>query len=636
MSTQHAAGNQRDALLPSNDGTMAGSKARLQWLTYPATIALAVTAIYAIRFANCLPFSGNTRIFNYETITTLTSYFLYVQEPLSFPLGTIERLTFPFVDANVGNVGALPLFAVTFKLLGWLIPYFKNFDFFPLVELIACFFTAYFSQLILIQLDVRSLACRALGALLTATSLMILLRSAWLQAFCVVSFPLFTAWMYGMLLTLRRSHWRPAQDLLVLSIFPAAALLDNYTLCGLMLGTGALIVRETFEAFFSQRPASLNRLSRLVTFCIGGVLASVGALYIVGMFPLPPVSSTFTSYDFGMGGRYHVADLLSPFIPIANKVYGFVEPSLLGRYGFPFTTDKLAPGQYEGAAFIGTPVLILWIVLAARAVSIWFKRRARTGRTVKAAFLPYSPWKKIFIAAAFVFLFSLGYELHVFGRAFPNFAGMPGAWISDRIPSLYNFRAPGRLAALMTLFLILEAMRRLSAWQMTFADHEPGTSRRPLWFAALSLIAVVHLVEVGQLLRPVKAQPLNPLGGVFSSQEIDTLKRLGRDHTAVLVAPSVLAVDTMWTTTAFSLVYHMGIKSNLFYLARAVPAHADIIDTNLRRVLAGDWDALTTEYGNLLFVLPGSKSAELRDRMQGRYQETVVGPVSVWSRPAGR
>ncbi|MDB5534178.1 MAG: hypothetical protein JWO28_2493 [Hyphomicrobiales bacterium] len=605
--------------------------ALLALITCPAAIALAITAIYSIRFLNCLPFSGYTRLYNYETITTLTSYLLYVQEPFSFPLGVIKRLTFPFEDANVGNVGALPLFAVFFKAAGAVIPYFKDFDYVVLIELLFCFLTAYFSQLILIQLDVRSLAWRALGALLTATSLLILIRSASLQAFCVVSFPLFTGWMYGMLLTLRREHWRPGQDLLILSLFPAAALTDNYTLWGLLLGTAILAIREAFEAFFSELPAAWNRLARLCFYCAGGTAASLVALYLIGMYPLPPVSNVFTSYDFGMGGRYHVADLLAPFIPVGNKLFAFaVEPSLPNRLGFPITSDILGPGQYEGIGYIGTPMLLVWIVIGVVAI-VSFVTRSRVSTLPHPMTIAlYSPWTKIFIAAFCVFLFSLGYELHILGLAFPKFAGMPAAWIADRVPSLYNFRAPGRLAALLTLFLILQAVRWLSVWQQNMTAN--GSPRRVLWGAAIGLIALMHLVEVAPLLRPLKAQPLHPLGGIFTQQEITKLHQLAAGRDAVLVAPSVIAVDTTWTTTGFTLAYHMGIRSNLFYVARAIQSHADLLANDLRRILAGDWDAMTKEYGHVVFAIPVADAIRLRQSLSDRYHETVVGSVSVWTR----
>lgn len=632
MANIHATGGDHSDMVRGAD---AGRSALAATLINPAVIALAITAIYSIRFLYCLPFSGFTRLFNYETVTTLTSYFIYADESFSFPLGAIKRLAFPFYDANAGNVGALPLFAVFFKAAGIPFPYFRTFDYFPLIEIISCFLTAYFAQMILLALGVRSVACRALGALLTATSMLILTRSAWLQAFCVLAFPLFTGWIYGMQLTLARTRWQPKQDALILCLFPIAALTDNYTLWALLLGTGVLTVREAFEAFFSELPASRNRFVRLSFFCIGGTLASLLGLYIVGMYPLTPIPNTFSSYDWGMGGRHHVADLLAPWIPIANKVYGFVEQSLPARLGFPLTTDRLGAGQYEGVGYVGTPVLLLWIAIAIVAmVSLAQRLRGRApAKPVRSAAVAiYSPWTKIALAALCVFLFSLGYELHVFGRPFPNFAGMPAAWIADRVPSLYNFRAPGRLAALLSLILILEAVRRLSIWQENAAHSPHLWLRRLPWSPVLAALAVLHLIEVAPLLRPLPTQPLLPIGGLFTQREIGTLRQLAAGHDTVLIAPSVLAAETKWTTAGFSLAYYLGLRSNLYYLARTIPDHSEQIAQDIGRVMAGDWDSLIRTYGNVLIAVLAADAARLRTQMSDRYLETVVGPVSVWSK----
>ena len=616
-------------------GATARQSALAAALSHPTTIALAITAIYSVRFLNCLPFSGFTRIFNYETVTTLTSYLIYAEEPFSFPLGAIKRLTFPFQDANAGNVGALPLFAVFFKAAGVPFPYFRTFDFFPLVEIISVFLMAYFAQLILVAAGIRSVAYRAFGALLTGTSMLILNRSAWLQPFCVIAFPLFTGWIYGMQLTLRRARSQPRQDALILCLFPIAALTDNYTLWALLLGTAVLAVREAFEAFFGELPASRNRFVRLVFFCAGGAIASLLGLYVIGMYPLVPIANTFSSYDFGMGGRHHVADLLAPWIPIANKIYGFAEPSLPARLGFPITTDLLGPGQYEGVAYVGAPVMLLWIVILAVTVMSFAQRirlRISSGTFRTAAVTLYSPWKKIVLAAVCVFFFSLGYELHVLGMAFPNFSGMPAGWIADRVPSLYNFRAPGRLAALLSLVLVLEAIRRLALWQESAAQSQHEWVRRVPWGPVIGVLAVLHLIEVAPLLRPLPSQPMQPVGGIFTLQQISTLRQLANGHSAVLIAPSVLAVGTNWTTAAFSLAYYLGLRSNLYYLARTIPEHSEQIAQDIGRVMAGNWDSLIHDYGDVLIALPAADASRLRTQMSERYQETVVGPISVWSK----
>lgn len=608
-------------------------------LTSPIAVAFGIAALFSIRFLNCLPFSGSTRVFNYETVATLISQLIFAREPWSFPLGAIRDLTFPFTDANVGNVGALPLFAVGFKALGTLIPYFATFDYFVLVEILSCFLTAYFAQKILELLGVGRPSLRATGGLVSATSFILLTRSESLQPFCVVSFPLFSAWIYGMLLTLRRPAWLPAQDLLVLSMFPMAALLDNYSLFGMLLGTAGLLVRESYEAFFGGLPSSRNRVLRMLFFCAGGVALSLLSLYMIGMYPLPALPNNFTSYDFGMGGRYHGADLLAPWIPVANKVAALPETSLLGRLGFLLTTDDLGRGQYEGVAYVGTPMLLLWIALAIG----WLRTRPGSIRSgcaitgLPSARLPIqSPWKKVGIASLLVFIFSLGYELFICGRSFPEFSGMPAAWIADRFPSVYNIRATGRLATLLSIFLILEGIRRLHAWGAT---PDPDASRRHArpapWAVTVAVVAicVTHLVEIAPLLHPVPAQVLHPVGGVFSGAEADKLRHLGKGYEAILISPSVRAAEVNWATAAFSLAYHMGLRSNLYYLARSLPEHEAKLTTDLNRITRGDWDPLVSEYGDrVLFAIPLEQAKTLRSKVGSRFQETVVGPVSLWNK----
>ncbi|MDO8263099.1 MAG: hypothetical protein Q7T21_07720, partial [Gallionella sp.] len=295
--------------------------------TGPVTIAAGVAVLFSIRFLYCLPFSGFTRAFNYETVTTLASFLIFAQEPWSFPVGVIKGLAFPFADANIGNVGALPLFALSFKALGSLSSSFLTQDYFILVEILSCFLTALFAGKILGSIGVSSKALRALGALLTGTSFLLLTRSEWHQPFCVASFPLFMAWIYAMILVLRRGSWSLREDVAVVLIFPLAALVDNYSLFGMLLGTSALLMIELYEAILGGLRSSWNRVFRIFFFCIAGSMLSLLALYAIGMYPLPAVPNTFTSYDFGMGGRYHVADLFAPLIPFAKQAGTFPESS---------------------------------------------------------------------------------------------------------------------------------------------------------------------------------------------------------------------------------------------------------------------------------------------------------------------
>ena len=603
-------------------------------LKHPIAVALGIAFLFSLRFLDGLPFSGFSKVFNQETVATLASFLMFAQEPWSFPIGTIKGLAFPFTDGNIGNVGAIPLFAIIFKALGKVVPYFQTFDYFVLIDVLSCFLTAYFAQKILMSLGVRQFSLRFLGALLTGASFLVFTRSAWTQPFCIVAFPLFTIWIYAMLRTLQRGKWKPSQDIAILSIYPIAALVDNYSLFAILLGTSVILVRELYEVGFGGGPESRNRCLRLLLLCIFGPALSVLALYVIGMFPLPSVPQTFSSYDFGMGGRYHVADLLSLILPAGSELG---TPSLLGSFGFPFTTNLLADGQYEGVAYIGTSALLIWSLLAV----IWLfslpKDRFGGGSqivSIKSRLALYSPWKKAGWASLCVFIFSLGYELHILGQAFPSFFGMPAAWIADRFPAVYNIRAQGRLASMLSLFLILEGVRRLSVWCESRSWQSQGDQPKRKDITVISVViclTVIHLVEVSPLLKPVPVQPSHPIGG-WTTDEIERIKRISSGHDAILISPS-WREGLDWQVGIYSLAYYSGIRSNIYLIARTLPEHNARIARDLDWVINGKWDLLIEDYGDkILFAIPVSSADTLRSRMIEHYEEVLIGPVSVWAK----
>jgi len=591
-----------------------------------------------LHYLNCLPFSGYTKAFNYETVATFTSYLIYSQEDWSFPLGQIKSLTFPFEDANVGNVGALPLFAISFKALGSIFSYFKTFDYFVLVDLISCFSTALFAQKILIKLGVGRFWLRALAAFLTGSSLILINRSISLQPFCIVAGPIFLMWIYTIICFFERKSNYWITDIRYAMIFPLAVLLDGYSFFGIALGTGILLFRELYEAYFGGLKNSWIRCVRLLLLFISGVVLSYLALYIIGMYPMPSFPQTFTSYDFGMGGRYHVADLFTAVLPQSNQAFQGMVPSLLSRGGiFPLTTDMLREGQYEGIAYFGTPVLIIGILYCIYwVVRFISSQKPEFKSPFKLTIL--SPWAKIAIGVLGVFVFSLGYELHILGKPFPNFNLMPAAWIADRIPSLFNVRAPGRLASLFSFFLILELIRRLSIW---FDDSTLTRASKMVFFRPSNIqiniiilsLAFLHLVEISPFLTPIKALPLFPIGGIFNEKEAVEIQRLSDKHELVLLAPSVRAVDVEWEAEAFSFVYLSKLRSNLYYLARTDPQHDKRMARDLQLIESGTWQVLHDEYRErMLIVVPISLANKLREQVSKDYEETVVGPVSVWSK----
>ena len=357
------------------------------------------------------------------------------------------------------------------------------------------------------------------------------------------------------------------------------------------------------------------------------------------MFPLPAVPNTFTSYDFGMGGRYHVADLFAPLIPFAKQAGTFPESSLAAKFHFPFDTGQLGPGQYEGIAYVGTPVLLV-LMATAIAWAVSLQKKILAGKTnavtTPGRLIVSAPWKKVGLASLGVFFFSMGYELVILGEAFPGFSGMPAAWIADRFPAVYNFRAPGRLASLLSLFLILESVRRLSLWSCLMAARSLGPNSKdviPIVHAVILGLAAIHLIEISPYLKPVASQQFHPISSAYSDNDIERLRQLGRFHKVILISPSVRAAEVNWTGQAFALVYYSGLRSNLYYLARTIPDHEAKISADMYKVANGDWDPLLAEYGNnTLFAIPSAQSDKLRSRMEIRFEETSIGPVSIWAK----
>lgn len=602
-------------------------------LKNPIAVALGVTLLFSLRFFDGLPFSGYSGIFNQESVASLFSFMMFAQEPWSFPLGEIKGLAFPFKDGNIGNVGAIPLFALLFKALGTLFPYFQTFDYFHLINLLSCLLTAFFAQKILLVVGVRHFGFLVLGGLLTGTSMLMFMRTT--QPFCIVAFPIFTAWLYAMLLLLQTSKRKFAQDVAIVSVYPIAALLDSYSLFAILLGTSVVLFHELVEAYLGGSQGSINRSIRLILMCTLGLFLSISALYVIGMYPLPSVPVAFTSYDFGMGGRYHVADLLSPWLPIGSgDMTKLSEQSVLGRLGFPFTTKLLTAGQAEGAAYIGTSAILIWIFVALNFLHKRYVEGRESPPSLPSKLKLQAPWRKLGWASLGAFIFSLGYELHILGYSFPNFSGMPGAWLADRLPSIYNIRAPGRLASLLSIFLILEGVRQLAVWCDTRSNQcQYKVSKRFDISVGAMLVGfmVLHLAEINPFLKPIPVQSSTAVSG-WSEEEVARIRRMGQEFNAVLISPS-WRKGQEWQTDSYRLAYYLGIRSNIYLIARTLPDHEARIARDREWVSRGRWDELVDEYGEkILLAIPNGLGDQLRSQMSDRYKEVKVGGVSLWSK----
>lgn len=529
-----------------------------------------VTAIFSILHLHSLPGSDHYPKLSYESYLTHSSYILFAHEPWSFPVGKIPKLTYPFPDANIGNTGCIPIAAIFFKALGNIFPYFKTFYYFSSLEMISVFFSAFFiSRIFLLLGRFRLLEHFAALTLILITPSLIL-RSIWQQPFVILSFPIFSIWIYLHLKIYKfplQKHWICAAFL-----FPIAATSDFYAFVGICLASG-IVILTSFMNLLSTRASETKKIFRNVLFStVFGVLLSILTLYIIGMIPLPSPTHTFSSFEFGMGGGYHVADVFGFFIPPNARF--------------------LSPGQYEGTVYLGLgAVLVLLMTLAS-----WTKNKFTLlpfSKNIPFSSPNISAIRAVFFAALFLLLYSWGYKIHVFGKPLDWIVFTPASLISEWFHPLYNIRAPGRLGIFPMMIITLGAL-----WWV--CQH--GEAKPKFKFLLLGLMAI-QIVDSVSLLKPYPSYSNNPVLTRYSEDDVAEIQNLSKNKTSLIIAPSVRD-DVSWLERAYSLAVLTGLPSNIYYLARPVGDHELLTSADHHLVQQGGFNSLFKKYPNSLVAFP--------------------------------
>ena len=600
----------------------------------PYVCASIVTAFFAIRFWDCLPFSGSTRLLNVESLGEYGAYLIYADEPFTFPLGKIARMTFPFLDANIGSTGSIALFAIVFKFLGKVSSLFKDFYYFTLLDLVAVFLTAFNAALILKEFRVTKFGYILLGSFLTALSFPIIIRSEWHQPFCVLGFPIYLAWGLIMLKIMRRPSVKAGAALLLL--LSVTTLVDNYTFVGLILMTLVFLVLEVFALLIQG--ADRTRLHRFgvagFSFLVG-IAASVSVLYVLGMYPLPEIPLNISSFDFGMGGGYHVADLLAPFMTPKEGTSSFPAGSILSGIGFPFTTAIQDVGQYEGFSYIGTvPVALLCLIfVSALALHLSPAGRAKVGakilrvRSFSYYYRRIPDALMIGVCAFSCFIFSLGYVLYVAGRRIESIPLMPAGMMAEMWHPLFNIRAPGRLAVPFMLFLVLLSCVLVSRSIDWLKCHPRFAQSSNLLTLLPFILILVHLFDVLPLLRPVQAAGSDQIKSIFTTEERNQIRATVTDKTALLIAPSIWTGDDEWDAVVYGLGYAAGVPVNTYYVARQIPLHFYASKDDISSILQGRIHSIFEKYGNVAIAVPGRRWSDLRGIVDAPVAVKQIGPV---------
>ncbi|MBL8022460.1 MAG: hypothetical protein JNM27_22475 [Leptospirales bacterium] len=522
---------------------------------------IVITAIFAIRWATCLPFSGNMpAVLDGDNLDLFGRFLIFVREPFGYPVGRIEGLSFPFRDANIFR-GSIPLVAIPLKALAKIWAPVGQHYFFVTAELIAVFVATLYVCKLLTLLKINSPWYKLIGSILLVLNPALLHRSSkyYTISFVVMNFPVIFAFFYYYALRFEGSLRRSAVGLGLL--LPIAALFDYYLLFALLVVTSTLVVVDVVRYFWIREKFLLHSArSTAVALVAGAVLAQLclKAIGDEGSLQSPERSQLWVgryadgwAYGGGFGGGFHVADLLTFFIPPADLPdlpwsmrNGPVSiPVLLG---FPFYFGKLMPGQYEGFAYLGTAMLISLILVAV----VWLRSDNRLTLFRKAQEFHSGPWLALWCAAIVLFSISLGYVLHVAGHRFPSLP-TPATLMAYVWPKFMYARSLGRLdfflMSLVGLGVFVSLVKRVLPVLQRYGSWMP--------LSALAILATLHMVEVRGYLDPPASVSGNSIINHLDAQDQATVREVTRGKSALLVAP-LIRRDLKWDMICYSLAFH--------------------------------------------------------------------------------
>lgn len=618
----------------------------------PISVALVATAIFSLRWLNCLPFSGySPALNNVDTLGFVGRYLIFAQEPFRFPYGSIHGLSFPFESAHISR-GAIPLFALAFKAAGRLYAPLLEFNYLVFAELLAVFCSAFLTCRLLELMRVRAFSALLLGACFVALSPALLFRSSnyYGETFVVLNFPLLLATAYLFVrLFVYPGSWK--YRLAFGSVFPIMALVDLYLLFAAVVLVGVAVLAIGTLAFAEPRNTTTARIRTMVVNLLLGGALSLAILWLLGNqsnFEVPPRSAVFSDrdgtgwgYGGGFGGGFHVADVFSVIAAnptLVSEAHTNPPRSIVDRLDVPLLNARLQPGQYEGFAFIGSiPMLLLmltifgWIWRARNA----FDTKGSTRRPLTEQIRNWFRETEILSLAAiglgcfFLYVLSWGYIAHVFGHRLNNIL-TPSTILAFIYPKFMYARSLGRMAIAFSMLVSVAAL--VLFFRCVAASWLAGKVRSRVLPVISVALAAVHIVDVADYLKqPEQVVRGNEIARTFSDEDILTLKQVASSKVAVMLVPELLH-SVPWNQVGFSIAYHtripisgatLGFGERRSEISRYTEDISSIIDGNISDVLS--------RYGQVVLAAPRSYADDIvarsdvhLDRFELKSQDVVL------------
>ena len=591
--------------------------------------AIFTTSIFSLRWSNCLPFSGDTPIFNStDVLDSWARYLIWVREPLSFPLGVIKGMRFPFCDGVIG-CNTLPLFAIPLKLLSKIYPSFSEFYFFISVELLFVFLVAFFSCSLLEIFKVRFFWLKLLGAALVSLSFPFLFRSSHYYGFTYLMayFPLYISFAYYFIKMYIKPNFKSSA--LLIACLTCVAFFDEYTIFGIFF---ILTVSLCFCLFnFILNKNILNR-GRLI-FCIMslglGVLLSLSVTYSLGgrvdftttknKSPLPGRYGDQWGYGGGSGGGFHVADLFTYIIPPEDNMhtpeYKRLGPiSYLTKMGLPVrTTNDLQDGQYEGFTYLGTTTIgLLFLLSIIKLLSILKNYRIgllkfRFKLSTKMFFVDQAFFSLpviLGVSAFFLYLLSLGYIIHMGGDRL-NSICPPSLFIAIFSPKFIMARSLGRLAMPFMLFITFFTVILFNNY-LSYHIYKSSTIKKFLIPLLLFSLVVIHINEIRGYLEPPSEviHDSNEIVSFFNQKDGSLIRKFTKDKKAIIIAPEIRS-NAEWLKTAYSLAFYSRIPISGIYYGIGIPAmYRRQTSNDISQILNGNIKKIFDRYGDVAIAVP--------------------------------
>tara|TARA_B100000315_G_C14591633_1_gene596147 strand:- start:1755 stop:3566 length:1812 start_codon:yes stop_codon:yes gene_type:complete len=568
-------------------------------------------------------------MFNTDLMDSWARYLIWVSEPLGFPLGIINGMRFPFRDAILGS-NCLPLFAIPLKILTQINPVFSDIYYFVFAELVFVFFTALFSCLSLEKFGVKSFRMRLLVAVLISLSFPLLYRSSNYYGFTyqVAYTPLYLASSYFFIKMFIKPNLR-SFSALILCYF-VVCLFDEYTIfgCIFMLTMNSLFIFINY--LFSRGKLYKKRLIFSFISVVASVIIAFSVNYSLG-FRANMEATNYQNllidrygdhwgYGGGYGGGFHVADVLTFFIPPTNdlelpeyKRTG--PPSYLSYMGLDIlSTKNLQDGQYEGFTYLGSiAFLLLLFLFLYKCYNIFINRRVFLMKQR----IKFSAWNLfslkihfslptiIGLSAFFLYLISMGYIVH-FGGHRIYILPTPSLIIALLYPKFILARALGRLAIPLMIVILIFVIINLNRLMNIYFERYPDNIKRNIPNFLVFIMVIFHINEIKGYLKPPNEiiWGSNEISNYFNDDESLYLKSILQNVEGIIIAPTIRN-SPEWLRTSYSLALHSRKPISGIYAGIGVPEwYYKQTNYDINQILKGNIQDVIDRYGNVAISVP--------------------------------